>query len=37
MKRSGLNGKVYNFFVSYEAIDISDIVHIHKYLIKKIV
>ena len=32
MKRSGLNG-----FVSYEAIDISDIVHIHKYLIKKIV
>ena len=37
MKKSntGLNGKVYDFPVSYETISISDIEDIHKYLMIK--
>ena len=35
MKRTGLYGYVYDFSVDYDAIDIDDIVDIHKYLMKK--
>ena len=35
MKRTGLNGYVYDFSVDYDAIDVDDIVDIHKYLMKK--
>ena len=35
MKKTGLNGYVYNFSVYYDAIVIDDILDIHKYLIKK--
>ena len=34
-KKTGLNGCVYNFSVDYRAFDISDIMNIHKYLMKK--
>lgn len=34
MKITGLKGSMYNFSVSYEAIDVCDIVNIHTYLIK---
>ena len=34
MKKVELNGKVHNFSVNYETIDISDIANTHKYLIK---
>ena len=37
MKITGLKGSMYNFPVSYEAIDVSDIVNIHTYLIKNTV
>ena len=33
MKKTGFILKVKNFSVSYETIDISDIVNIHKYLL----
>ena len=35
MKKSGLNGYVYNFSVDYNAIAVDDILDIHKYLMKK--
>ena len=34
MKKIGLNGKVYRVPVDYNAIDISNVVAIHKYLMK---
>ena len=34
--KSGLNGNVYDYCVNYITINISDIVYIHKYLMKKI-
>ena len=34
-KKAGLNGCVYNFSVDYRAFDTSNIIDIHKYLIKK--
>ena len=33
-KKTGLNECVYDFSVDYNAFDISDITHIHKYLMK---
>ena len=35
MKKTGLRGYVYDFSVNYDAIAVSDILSIHKYLIKK--
>ena len=35
MKKKGLNGNVYEFSVDYNIIDASNIINIHKYLIKK--
>ena len=35
MKRTGFNGYIYEFSVDYNAITISDILDIHKYLMKK--
>ena len=35
MKKTGLNGYVYDFSVDYDAIAVDDILDIHKYLIKK--
>ena len=35
MKKSGLNGCVYDFSVDYRAFYSSDIINIHKNLIKK--
>ena len=35
MKRTGLNGYVYDFSVDYDATDADDIKDIHKYLMKK--
>ena len=35
MKKTGLNGCVYDFSVDYDAIAVDDILHIHKYLPKK--
>ena len=35
MKKTGLNGYVYDFSVDYDAIAVNDILDIHKYLIKK--
>ena len=35
MKKTGLNGYVYDFRVSYDAIAVDDIIDIHKYVIKK--
>ena len=35
MKKTGLKGYVYDFSVDYNAIAISDILYIHKYLMKK--
>ena len=34
MKKTGLNGCVYDFSVDFKAFDISDFNNIHKYLIK---
>ena len=34
MKKTGLNGWVYNFSVNYTVFDISNIIDIHIYLIK---
>ena len=34
-KKTGLNGFVYNFSVGYSTFDTSNIIDIHKYLIKK--
>ena len=35
MKKTGLNGYVYDFSVDYDAIAVADILDIHKYLMKK--
>ena len=35
MKKTGLNGYVYDFSVDYDAIAVDDKLDIHKYLIKK--
>ena len=35
LKKTGFNGYVYDFSVDYDAIDVDDIVDIHKYLMKK--
>ena len=35
MKKTGLNGYVYDFSVDYNATDVDDIKNIHKYLMKK--
>ena len=35
MKKTGLNGYVYDFSVDYDATDINDIKDIHKYLMEK--
>ena len=35
IKKTGLNGYVYDFKVDYDAIAIDDILNIHKYLMKK--
>ena len=35
MKRTGLKGCVYDFSGDYDAIVVSDILDIHKYLMKK--
>ena len=35
MKKTGLNGYVYDFLVDYDAIAVDDILDIHKYLKKK--
>ena len=37
MKKTGLNGYVYDFKVDYNAIAVDDILDIHKYLVKKII
>ena len=34
-RRTRLNGCVYNFSVDYRAFDTSNVINIHKYLIKK--
>ena len=35
MKKTGLKGYVYDFSTDYNAIAVSDILEIHKYLMKK--
>ena len=35
MKKTGLNGYIYDFSVDYNSIDVNDIKGIHKYLMKK--
>ena len=35
MKKTGLNGYVSDFSVDYDAITVSNILDIHKYLMKK--
>ena len=35
MKKTGLNGYVYDFSVDYDAIAVDDILDTHKYLMKK--
>ena len=35
IKETGLNGSVYDFSASYDAITVDDILDIHKYLMKK--
>ena len=35
LKKTGLNGYVYDFSVSYDAADVDDRLHIHKYFMKK--
>ena len=34
-KKTGFNGHIYDFSVDYDAIDVDNILDIHKYLIKK--
>ena len=36
MKRTSLNGYIYDFSVEYDATNIDDIKDIHKYLMKKV-
>ena len=35
MKKTGLNGYIYDFSVDYDAIAVDDILDIHKYLMEK--
>ena len=35
MKKTGLKGCVYDFGINYDAIEVSNILDIHKHLIKK--
>ena len=35
MKKTGLNGYIYDFSVGYDAITVDDILDIQKYLMKK--
>ena len=35
MKKTGFNGYIYDFSVAYDAINVDDILNIHKYLTKK--
>ena len=35
MKETGFKGYVYDFSVDYDAIEVSDILDIHKYLLEK--
>ena len=35
VKKTGLNGYVYDFSVDYDAITVDNILDIHKYLLKK--
>ena len=35
MKKAGLNGNVCNFSVHYNAIEVGDLLDIHKYLMKR--
>lgn len=35
LKKTRLNGKMYNFFVTHEAIDVSDIENIQEHLMEK--
>ena len=35
MKKTGLNGHIYDFSVDYDPIAIDDIIDIHKYLMEK--
>ena len=35
MKKTGLNGYVYDFSVDYDAIAVDDTLHIHSHLMKK--
>ena len=35
MKKTGFNGYIYDFSTDYNAIGVSDILDIHKYLIEK--
>ena len=35
MKKTGLNGCIYEFSVNYDAIAVDDILDIHNYLMKK--
>ena len=35
MKKTGFNGYIYDFCVDYDAITVSDMLDIHKYLMKK--
>ena len=35
MKKTGLNGSVYDFSVDYDAVAVDDILDIHKYSMKK--
>ena len=35
MNKSGINGYIYDFSADYNAIAVSDILDIHKYLMKK--
>ena len=35
MKKTGLNGYIYDFLVDYDAIAVDDTLDIHKYLKKK--
>ena len=37
MKKTGLNGYVYDFSVDFDSTNIDDIKNIHKYLIKKMI
>ena len=35
MKKTGLNGHIYDFSVDYDSTDVDDILNINKYLVKK--